>query len=112
MLIIKEEEIKALEKYFNINLSDAVIYTKSGEDLIKKQTDVSIKDKISQFHIRVQELQKKAGLSDADFSQMLGLFPDEYKELKSGSLQPDLRMLNALKRSFNISIDMLLYGAD
>lgn len=119
----KPEEIEKLNKHFGINL-----YThknlsnyNSNPDICEILNEIyshnpliynndSIKDKLSKFGVRLSELQQKLGLSDKDFSKTIGLYEYEFKELKLGERQPNLKILLTLKIKYNISMDWIMLG--
>ena len=107
------DEIKAIENYYNIDLSSVDIFVNVNKNQKKSSDNTSnktIKEKLTDFPLRLIEIQKSSGLSDKDFAQRIELYRDEYLEFKSGDRKPDLNIANQLKQHFNISLDWLLYG--
>ena len=107
------DEIKAIENYYNIDLSSVDIFVNVNKNQKKSSDNTSnktIKEKLTDFPLRLIEIQKSSGLSDKDFAQRIELYRDEYLEFKSGDRKPDLNIVNQLKQHFNISLDWLLYG--
>ena len=43
-------------------------------------------------------------------AKLLSISEDDYIDLKTGDISPDINILNRLKQFFNVSIDYLLYG--
>ena len=72
----KDFEIEAVEKYFCIDFSKITIY----ENTFERQNDVLIPEKTSKFGKRLALLQEKSGLSDTEFSELLDIEEDEYRE--------------------------------
>ena len=107
------DEIKAIENYYNIDLSSVDIFVNVNKNQKKSSDNTSnktIKEKLTDFPLRLIEIQKSSGLSDKDFAQRIELYRDEYLEFKSGDRKPDLNIVNQLKQHFIISLDWLLYG--
>ena len=50
----------------------------------------NINDKIFDFGLRLAKLQENTGLSEKDFAHNIGLFKDEFIELKCGNKAPTL----------------------
>lgn len=105
-----EEEIKAIEQHYNIDLSTVNISICLNKNSKNKKSAKTIKEKLSGFPNRLKEVQITTGLSDKDFAQKIELYRDEYLEFLSGERKPNLKILNSIKQHFDISLDWLLYG--
>ncbi len=103
---MKQSEVTAVEKYFNVNLSGILIKEYSFE----RKNDASIKNELNNFGQRLNSLQVKTNLSDEEISKILNLEEDEYLEYKTGDRKPNLKIINEIKQNFDISADWLLYG--
>ncbi len=116
----KTEEIDKLNNYFGINLYTCEINNniKQSEtifDIINQTFNSTekqqyLKEKLTNFGGRLSEIQEKSGLSDKDFAKVLGIYKDEYVELKACKIEPNIKILLALKLYFNVSIDWILLG--
>jgi len=107
---MKETEIAAIEKYFNVNISDAQTVQSAPKYSFERQNNPSIKKEVNNFGQRLNSLQIKTDLSNKEISEILNLEEDEYLEYKEGDRKPNLKILNELKQNFKISVDWLLYG--
>ncbi len=103
---MKQAEIDAVEKYFNVNISGISIKEYSFE----RNNNFSVKKEVNNFGQRLDSLQTKTHLSDKEISKILNLEEEEYLEYKTGDRKPNLKILNELKQNFKISVDWLLYG--
>ena len=101
-----EDEIKKIESRYNINFSDISVV----RNTFSRQNDTEIKSEIYKSSERLAVIQEKNNLSDIEFAKLLGLYVQEYNELKSGERQITLSVLNAVKQNFQVSADWLLYG--
>ena len=103
---IKEDELFKIEQYFKVNINSVTTVDNS----LQRQNNINIKSNLSGFGIRLGELQNVSNLSDKDFAKLLGLYTDEFYDLKSCNKEPNLRILNEIKQHFKVSVDWLLYG--
>lgn len=103
---MNDNEIDKIEKYYKVNLNSIITIDNS----LEAQEDKTINKKLSGFGLRLNEVQKATNLSDRDFAKLLGLFADELSDLKSLEKEPNVKILNIIKKNFKISIDWLLYG--
>ncbi len=97
----------SLNEILNVNINWFI--TGKGNMFDNVQNNLTLQNIISKFSTRLNEIQEKTNLSDNDFSKVLNLEKDEYLEFKNGDRKPNLKILNALKQNFNLSIDWLLY---
>ena len=102
----KEIEIEKLEKHYNIKLSNVSI----TENTFETKDDSSITEKTKDFTRKLNQIQKSTSLNDNNFAKYIGLTIEEYREFKSGDRIPNLKILNAVKQKFKVSVDWLLYG--
>lgn len=101
-----DEEIKNIEKAFNISFSDALIYTNS----LKRQFDENIFEKTKNIGERINQIQFKNSLSDEQMAVLLNISNEEYLNIKQSKIIPDTTILSNIKQNFQVSIDWLLYG--
>lgn len=101
---LKPNEIAKIESYFRLKLVKPKYYTD------ERQNDLSIYEKIKKFGDRLSSLQDKHEYLDKDMAKLLSISEDDYIDLKTGDISPDINILNRLKQCFNVSIDYLLYG--
>ncbi len=101
---LKPNEIAKIESYFRLKLVKPKYYTD------ERQNDLSIYEKIKKFGDRLSNLQDKHEYLDKDMAKLLSISEDDYIDLKTGDVSPDINILNRLKQCFNVSIDYLLYG--
>lgn len=105
----------SLNEILNVNINwlltgKGAMFNYIEEDEFQNQNDTTIKNKVSKFGIRLSKIQEKTKLSDINFAKLIGIYTEEFIELKSCQKEPNLRILNELKRHFKVSIDWLLYG--
>lgn len=116
----KPEEINKINNHFGINLYTCEVqnnfkHEETIQDTINQIFNSNekhnyLKEKLNDFGFRLSEIQRKSGLSDKDFAEIIGLYKDEYTELKACKREPNLKILLALKLHFNVSIDWILLG--
>lgn len=102
----KPDEIKKIQKYYNVDLNSIVILDNSGE----RQNDITLEEKIKSFGKRVSELQAQHNFLDREMATLLKISEKDYLKLVTGKNLPSLDVLMNIKRNFNVSIDYLLWG--
>ena len=99
-------EIKQIENYFNVSLSDIVLYENSKN----RQYDENIKSKHENIGKRIQEIINQNKLTNTQMAGVICISEQQLSDLINGKSLPDLIILDSLKQNFKISIDWLLYG--
>ncbi|MBQ7086620.1 MAG: helix-turn-helix transcriptional regulator [Clostridia bacterium] len=62
------------------------------------------------IHLKIQELRKKAGLSQEGFAERLGVSRQAVSKWESGASTPDIEKIIAISKIFEISLSELLTG--
>jgi len=65
---------------------------------------------VMEFQNRLNELRRKAGLSQENLAELLGVTRQAVQKWESGASRPDMDNLAALARYFNVSLDYLVTG--
>lgn len=108
------ELIKNLITILNVNAN--YLFSGIGEMFInsenkyKRINNKNVKENFQSFGLRLSELQSKTNISDNDFAKLIGLYTNEFIELKKCKRKPNLDIINILKQNFDFSADWLLYG--
>ncbi len=64
------------------------------------------------FETRLYELRKKAGLSQEELANLVGVSRQAVQKWEAGTSRPDLDNLTALARYFNVTLDWLITGRE
>lgn len=64
------------------------------------------------FETRLYELRKKAGLSQEELANLVGVSRQAVQKWEAGTSRPDLDNLSALARYFNVTLDWLITGRE
>ncbi len=109
------ETLRFLIDTFCVNINwfltgNGSMFLNSEETLSNQLSDVN--NVYFSFRIgkRLSFLQEKNKYQDKDMAKILGIYEYEYIDLKNGIKEPTLKILNCIKKYFNVSIDWLLYG--
>lgn len=100
---------------FNVNINwllsgNGSMFIDKKEFSYKYQENCLIPQKILSFNNRLIFVQEKNDFLDRDMAKILGIYEEDYIDLKSGIREPSFKIINRIKQFFNISIDWLLYG--
>ena len=79
------------------------------ENDLKRRKNINLKYQLTNFGNRVTDIQNKNNLSDRDFAKIIGIYEDEFIDLKQGHREPNIKILCKIKQSFDVSIDWLLF---
>lgn len=63
-----------------------------------------------QSAFRVRQIRENAGLTQEQFSEILGISLSAYKKVESGENQVSLSSLKKLHKEMNVSVDFILFG--
>lgn len=103
----KPEEKKQIENHYGISFSD---FKEAAQNSLNRQNDETVFDRASQLGKRLSEIQDKHNFLDSEMAKLLKISEKDYMKIKLGKLQPDLDVLNEIKRNFVVDIDWLIYG--
>lgn len=98
---LKQSEIDRINEYFGVP---------QLQNTLNRQNDETVFDRASQLGKRLSEIQDKHNFLDSEMAKMLKISEKDYMKIKLGKLQPDLDVLNEIKRNFVVDIDWLIYG--
>lgn len=109
------ELLVKLSEDLNIDLNWLIVgngemFKNENKHSLKQKNDTLITKKVSRIGHRLSEIQIKNDLLDKDIAKILGMYQDDYIDLKLGEKEPTFKILNKIKQSFDVSIDWLLYG--
>ena len=104
----KDNEIKQIERYFNVDLSQAYIFENTLERVFNK----TIQNKNIVFSERLNKLKIKNNLSDFQMAGLLNISEQDYNKLMNNDITPDLKLIDNIKQNFKISVDWLLYSEE
>ena len=65
-----------------------------------------------EFHQRLYELRRKAGLSQEELADLVGVTRQAVQKWESGASRPDLDNITALSDYFQVSLDYLIAGRE
>lgn len=65
-----------------------------------------------EFQNRLYELRKRAGLSQEQLADLVGVTRQAVQKWEAGASRPDMENLTALARYFNVTLDWLITGAE
>ena len=97
-------ELIKIENFYGVSLYKSDYY--SGE----RQNDTSVYKKTMEFGKRLSELQMKHNFLNKEMAQLLEISEKDYIKLVKNDKNPDMKILNNLKRNFKVSVDWFLYG--
>ena len=98
------EMIQKLIEIFSVNAN--YLFTGCGEIF---NSEYSKNRQIKDISSKLSMLQEKNNYSDKKTAELLGIYEFDYIQLKLGKRDFNLQILNNLKKTFDISIDWLLY---
>ncbi len=64
------------------------------------------------FHTRLYDLRKRAGLSQEELANLVGVTRQAVQKWEAGTSRPDMDNLVALARYFNVTLDWLITGQE
>ena len=109
------EFLCALALKLNVNINwlltgNGAMFIFDAENTLEKKESISCAPDLSITAERVKLIQEKNSLADKDMAKLLGIYEDDYKNLKNCYVDINLRILCRLKQNFKVSFEWLLAG--
>ena len=112
---LPNEILSILNTKLNVNINWLItglgaMFVNTNINTLFRCDNSFIDNKILSVGSSFNQIQKVNNLKDVEMEKILVIFEDDYIDIKNGQREPNFRILNNIKRAFNISIDWLLYG--